>query len=126
MGGIFAAISTNARQRKGTAHAVLGYMVASLLLVQVLGGAILRSYSNDRPMWIRKAHRFSGIAILIGLNVLYLGATVGDEGALASYNQNVNAYKASGWTFLVASIIVTAKAAVWFQSSPKTTDTALL
>ena len=117
--GILVAMTGQARQRRGTAHAYLGYTVAALLIVQAIGGSALSSMET-RPMWLRKGHRLSGIAALVGLNALYLGATWGDDGALAAYNQNTTAYEASGWAFLAVSVVVTARASRWFLSTGET------
>ena len=114
--GILVAMTGQARQRRGTPHAYLGYTVAALLIVQAIGGSALSSMET-RPVWLRKGHRLSGIAVLAGLNALYLGATWRDDGALAAYNQNKTVYEASGWAFLAVSVVVTVRASRWFLST---------
>ena len=116
--GIVAAVTAPHRLRKGTSHAVTGYIVAAVLVVQVSTGSWLRP--GPRSMWLRKTHRATGIAAMVGLNALYLGATVNDDGALAAYTSNVAAYEASAWVYLAASVAVSAKAALWFRPDSTT------
>lgn len=111
------------RLQKGSYHAVLGYVVMGLLVLQVVGGAFLRYYA--RPAVVRWAHRLSGLLVLGALIGLYVNATTKDR-ALKAYTTNTDWYMYSLWAFGAITVLTLGRALIWFAPHKDTPLEALL
>lgn len=105
--GVIVAHTSDVRLKEDTMHATSAYVVLGFMGIQMVTGPMLRSF-EIRPQWIRLFHRGLGVLALLGLNLLYLDATINDTD-LRAHTDDVNAYKITAGVYVVLSAAVSVK-----------------
>ena len=108
LAGVIIAHGDDSRLKKNSAHSGIGYAVLSIMVVQAIGGSLMRSMAV-RPRWLQIGHRLLGFLGLLLINVQYLMVTIDDDD-LNMHTTNLDAYKATAWVYLTLSIAVIANA----------------